>query len=186
MKPSPVHFGLISAAVTVLFIICLPLPNWMAVVGLKDVGPWNQETHSSDKYYISKCSEEMSMAECGYLKSLQVSSVLTILFGFFSTLVYFIPPRTTTAVPFFLATSGSVVQCVMALMTLVIFSFFKRQYFNDDGINQETPQPDETSYSPVFWWWMTGLLVLSLSTCTSYYVARASTYSRKGMLNLGE
>lgn len=186
MKPSPTHFGLISAAATVLFIVCLPLPHWMAVVGEKDVGAFYQEGHSSSKYYLTKCSDEMSLAECGYLKSLQVSSVLTVLFGVFSTLIYFIPPRNTTAVPFFLATSGNLVQCVMALMTLVIFVYFKRQYFDDDGINQEYPEPDTTAFSLVFWLWMTGFLVLSISTATSYYVARASTYSRKGMLNLAE
>jgi hypothetical protein len=186
MKLSPVPFALISGAVTILFIICLPLPHWMAVVGEKDVGPWNQEGHSSDKYYASRCTDEMSMAECGYLRSLQVSSVLTILFGFFSTLVYFIPPTTVSAVSFFLATSGNMVQCIMALLTLVIFSFFKKHYFDDDGINQEYPEPDQTTYSIVFWLWMSGLIVLGLSTSTAYYVARASTYTRKGMLNLGE
>lgn len=186
MKPSPVHFGLVSGAATVLFIICLPLASWMSVLGQKDVGPWNQETHGASNYFMTKCTEEMSTTECGYLKSLQVSSVLTVLFGFFSTLLYFVPPRITSAVPFFIAASGSVVQCVMALMTLVIFSYFKRHYFDDDGINQEYPEPDETAFSPVFWIWMTGLIVLSLSTTSAYVVARASTYTRKGMLNLGE
>lgn len=187
MKFSPAYFGVVSAAITALFIICLPLPHWMAVVGQKDVGAFQQETHSSSKYYSVECIEEMSQTECGYLKSMQVSAVLTVLFGVFATIVYFLPPRNTTAVPLFLASSGSVGQLILSIMTLVIFAYFQQNYFDDDGINQEYTQPDETVLSVVYYLWLAGTVVLGLSTGLSYYVIHASTYtSRKGMLTLND
>jgi hypothetical protein len=170
-------FGVASAMLTVAYIILVPLPNWVGIEGEKDVGVYSSVNHGSTTLYQTKCDENMSATECGFLHALQITTVLTILFGFFATLIYFVPPRSLKALPLFLATSGNITQFIFALITLVLFKYFQTQYFDDDGVNQEYPQPDTAVLTTVYWIWLAITVVLGVLVIASYTAIYGSRHA---------
>jgi hypothetical protein len=186
IRNRPQYFGVITGMVAVLNIICISLPFWMSIKGLDNVGPYQAAHHGSSKLYSTECDTmSMSQSECGYLFALQISSVLTVLFGGFSAILFCLPPKTFAALPAFVANTGVIGQVIFSLITIVLFYYFKANYYDDDGINQEYPGPEESdiSYSVLFYLWITGTIVSFSMATVGYSIINKSSYDRKGLVN---
>jgi hypothetical protein len=183
LRQKPYLFGVITGFIVILNIVCVSLPFWMSIKGLNSVGPYESAHHGSNKVYQTNCAYEyMSQTECGYLQSLQISAVLTILFGAFSAILFFLPPKTFASFPVFVANTGVMGQVIFSLMTIVLFHYFKSNYYDDDGINQETPMPGESdvTYDAMFYLWITGTIISFLMASAGYSIINKTQYVRKG------
>lgn len=166
MELRATHLGAITVVLTLVNIACIIMPYWMEIRDNRDLGIFETLTNSN-QLITTKCDESYSETECGFLKSLQVGSVISILFGFFSSVIYFLPPRTFTALPAFFAVSGTCGHFVFSLITTVLFRYFKVGFLDDDGINQESGDMTEKSgYSWVYWVWVA-------TTVLSFFVMSA-------------
>lgn len=186
-KSKPQQFGYISGFITAINITCLFLPYWMHIDGDRSIGTFNTHINGSEILYKTKCSREtMSETVCQYLFSMQTSAVITVLFGVFSTILYFLPPKSMTALPIFLALSGTLLQFIFSLITLVLFIYFKNDYYDDDGVNREYPSPDADSikFDFGFYLWMTAFALSFLTSVFGYYSIQASGYGKKGSLSM--
>ena len=186
IRQKPYLFGAITGVIAVVNIICISLPFWMSIKGLNNIGPYESAHHGSHKLYQTNCAYEyMSQTECGYLQSLQISAVLTILFGAFSAIIFFLPPKTFASLPVFVANTGVMGQVVFSLITIVLFHYFKSNYYDDDGVNQETPAPGESdiSYDVMFYLWIVGTVISFLMASAGYGIINKTQYVRKGALN---
>ena len=185
LKNKPQVYGLSTACLVGMNIICLSLPYWMSIHGHRNIGLYQSAPHGSQSYFDTSCnSDTMSETECGYLAAAQICGVLTVLFGAFSAIIYFLPPKTFSALPTFLATTGLVAQVTFSLMTVVIFYYFRTGYYDDDGVNREYPSPDSDSImlDVMFYLWIASTVISILLATSGYYLIHKTGYSRKGAL----
>lgn len=181
-KVHPQILGGVNGALTVSFFILLLLPYWLSVKGVKSVGAYESVDNGSSELYKSQCNVNMSEAECGNLVAVQISSVLTVLFSIFTTVLYFLPPKQLSALPFFFAVSGTIIQTTFALITSVVFSFFQTEYFTDDGVNQEYPSNVKATLGSVFYLWIVTTILSGLLGIYGVVLIRTSGYRSKGLL----
>lgn len=181
-KIPPQILGAVNGALAITYFVLLFLPYWLSVKGEKSVGAYGSVDNGSSELYKSQCTIEMSEAECGNLVAVQISSILTVLFSIFTTVLYFLPPKQLSALPFFLAVSGTIAQTAFALMTSVIFSYFQIGYFNDDGINTEYPTDIKATLGSVFYLWIVTTIISGLLGIYGVVLIRTSGYRSKGLL----
>jgi hypothetical protein len=114
----------------------------------------------------------MSEIECGYLYSSQVSSIVSFIFGFFATALYFQNASNFNSISTFFALSGSLAQSIFGLMAIVIFYYFVQNYYTDDGVNREYSSPDYSllSYDAAFYLWMCSIVISFLISVLGYYI----------------
>lgn len=156
------HLGAISIGISLLNVAMVIAPYWIHIDGQRDVGVFDSLTNDN-AWVKTKCTEYYSETECGYLKSSQVSSIVTILFGFLAAAIYFLPPRTFSSLPSFMGVSASCGQFIFALMTTVIMHYFRSDYFDDDGVNREDDATGEDSFGWAYYLWI-------FTTVTSFLV----------------
>ena len=163
-------YSLVTALATIFMIVAISTYYWMNIKDTTDVGAFNSSNEGA-KGYMTHCTSVMSEVECGYLHSLQVSSVISILFGGVTAIFYNIPPRPFGTFPTFIAVTGNLFQMMFAIMTAVIFLYFKRNYFNDDGVNREydTPSSGDLSLDTSYWLWVTGTVLTFPLVVGGYY-----------------
>jgi hypothetical protein len=180
----PTYLGGLTLFLTVVNIACVVLPYWIHIKGETDIGVFASIRVDSSALVSTKCDDTMSEIECGYLKSMQISSVLTILFGFFAAMIYYMPPRSFAALPTFLAVSGTCGHCTFSIITEVLFVYFKRNYFDDDGINREGDSPNESdvSWQFVFWLWTATVIVSFIMVVGAYRCIYKARNADKGLL----
>ena len=110
----------VTGLTTAMCIASVSMYFWMNIKDTTDIGAFNSSNEGS-KGYMTHCTSVMSEVECGYLHSLQISAVLTILFGGVTAFFYIIPPRAFNTFPTFIAVTGNLFQMIFAIMTSVIF-----------------------------------------------------------------
>lgn len=183
-KNKLVHFGAVSAFLTVTNFICIILPHWVHIDSYKTIGPFYSIGDGNSNFYRTKCDESMGEAECGYLIQSQVSAILTVLFGIFATGIHFIPPRTFNQLPAFFAISGLLGQFIFSAITLVLFGYFKQDYYADDGVNREYPSPDSDSVKlyAVYYIWLATTFITLCMVIVGYGIIANSGYNKKGLL----
>eukprot|EP00600_Ochromonadales_sp_CCMP1393_P006926 CAMPEP_0174954610 /NCGR_PEP_ID=MMETSP0004_2-20121128/522_1 /TAXON_ID=420556 /ORGANISM="Ochromonas sp., Strain CCMP1393" /LENGTH=190 /DNA_ID=CAMNT_0016202447 /DNA_START=11 /DNA_END=583 /DNA_ORIENTATION=- len=167
-------YGAASALSVVIHICAVSTYLWMHIAGVKDVGAFSSKEQGDHDTYLTKCPTEMTELECGYLKSVQVSAVLSIIFGGLTTCFYVYPwfsARLFATAQTFIAVTGSLCQFIFSLMTLVIFMYFKGGYYNDDGVNKEYGGPGESqiSYNISFYMWVGGTAICATLAGLGYY-----------------
>lgn len=155
---------------TLMCVAAVSMYYWMHIAHTTDIGAFNSSNQGA-KGYITHCTSVMSQVECGYFHSMQVSSVLTILFGGVTTFVYVVPPRAFGTFPTFIAVTGNLFQMIFAIMTAVLFVYFKRNYYNDDGVNREyeTPSSSDLSFGGAYWLWVTATVLTFPLVVGGYY-----------------
>lgn len=155
---------------TFMSIAAISMYYWLHIDGTTDMGMFNSSNEGA-KGYTAKCTSEMSELECGYFHSMRVSSVLTILFGGVTAFLYVFPPRAFGTFPTFIAVTGNLFQMIFAIMTCVIFLYFKRNYYNDDGVNREFESPSSSSLSigAAYWLWVAATILLFPIVTGGYY-----------------
>ena len=157
----------------------------MSIHKYRNVGLFESEAHGANSYFETSCnSDTMSEAECGYLAAAQICGVLTILFGIFSAIIYFLPPKTFSALPSFLANCGVVAQVSFSLMTIVLFYYFRTGYYDDDGVNREYASPDSDSimFDTMFYLWIAGTVISFIMALSGYFLIHTTAYNNKGAL----
>lgn len=177
-------YSLVTALSTLFMIVAISTYYWMNIKDTTDVGAFNSSNEGA-KGYMTHCTSVMSEVECGYLHSLQVSSVISILFGGVTAFLYVIPPRSFSTFPTFIAVTGNLFQMIFSIMTAVIFLYFKRNYYNDDGANREYDSPSSSSLSldTSYWLWVTGtVLTFPLVVGGYYHLLHEHKQSKKALL----
>lgn len=165
-------FGAATAFATLLSIISIILPYWMKIESDGHIGVYESQSENGKSLFSTECDSNMSQIECGYLGSAKISSVVSIIFGGLATVVYYLPPKVFTSLPAFLAVSGSLGQFIFGLITIVLFAYFKRDYFTDDGINREYPSPDadDLSFQVGFYLWMVATIISFIVVSLGYAI----------------
>ena len=165
-----VYYAIVSGLTTLLSILAVSTYFWMHINGTSDIGAFDS-SNQGKREYMTKCTSVMSQMECGYLHSLQVSAVLTIIFGGTNTILYLAPPRAFATFPTFVAVSGSMCQLAFAIITAVLFMYFKNTYYDDDGVNREytTPDADDVSYNWSYWLWVAATCLTLPIVVHGYY-----------------
>eukprot|EP01039_Chlorochromonas_danica_P008409 gene8409-9268_t len=158
----PPYLGIITILLTLLNITCVILPYWMSVDDEIEIGVFDTLGTDTDKnkFLLTRCYETYSETQCGFLRSAQVASIITILFGFFASIFYFLPPRHMSTLPSFVAISGTMGHFIFALLTTLYFHFFKADYIDDDGINREDDDGGTDYLNWSYWIWV-GTTVVS-------------------------
>ncbi len=179
-------FGLLSAFITFVQILLIFLPYWMHIDSVSTVGLFHTVSDGHKEVYETSCNENMGELECGYLKAFQVASVVTVMFGGFTTILYFLSPNYLNDMISFLSITGTAIQAAFGLMTYVLFLYFQENYYDDDGVNQEQPvtsTPDVHLMAP-FYIWLSVNSIQWIMTFVGFYLIYQSGYKRKGVLNL--
>lgn len=160
----------VTALSTAISIVAIATYYWMHIEDTTDIGAFNSSNEGAQGY-MTHCTSVMSQMECGYLRSMQVSSVLTILFGGVTTFLYLVPPRAFATFPTFLSVTGNLFQMCFGIMTAIIFLYFKRNYYNDDGVNREYDGPSSSSLSLdwSYWLWVTSTVLTFPLVVGGYY-----------------
>ena len=155
---------------TFMCIAAVSMYYWMHIDGTSDIGAFNSSNQGA-KGYITHCTSVMSQMECGYFHSMQVSAVLTILFGGVTAFLYVVPPRAFATFPTFISVTGNLFQRVFGIMTCVIFLYFKRNYYKDDGVNREyeTPSASSLSLGAAYWLWVAATIITFPIVVGGYY-----------------
>jgi hypothetical protein len=179
-------FGCLSVAVVIAHVICLFLPYWMHVSNDLTIGIFHTIHDGDDKIIETGCNDNMGELECGYVKSFQIASVISVIFGGLTTILYFLSPNYLNDLIAFFAVTGTLFQSVFGLMTFVLFYYFKVNYFDDDGVNQEYPSVDEDNVQMLVGWylWIAFNGVSWFMTGFGYYSLYLSGYQKKGLLTL--
>ncbi|KAJ1438870.1 hypothetical protein B484DRAFT_444289 [Ochromonadaceae sp. CCMP2298] len=159
-----------SALTVALNIIAVSTVWWMHVKGTGDIGAFTTQDNGGNPYH-TVCPSMMSELVCGYLKSVQVSAVVTVIFGIVATMLYLVPFRAFSSYQTFVAVSGNACQLTFAIMTAVLFLYFKNQYYDDDGINREYPAPDADSltYDTSYYIWCGSALITTVVVGLGYF-----------------
>lgn len=169
-KHSLAIYGSVSGLTTVMYIVAISMYYWLNIKDTTDIGAFNSSNEGAQGY-MTHCTSVMSQLECGYFHSFQVAAVVAILFGGVTTMVYFFPPRQFSTFPTFLAVTGNVCQMVFGIIATVLFLYFKRNYYNDDGVNREyeTPSSGDLSLSGCYWLWVSATILIFPLVCGGYY-----------------
>ena len=172
LKVHLTQFGAASIIATALSIAAIAMPYWMNIQGDKSVGLYQSQNHGSAQLFNTECHGTMSEIECGILDATKISGVVSIMFGGIASFIYFLPPKVFASLPAFMAVSGSLGQLIFGIMTFVLWVYFKRDYFTDDGINQEYPTfgADDLSYSFAFWMWVAATILSFLIVSSGYFI----------------
>jgi hypothetical protein len=167
-----VMYSIASGIITLMFIISVGTFSWMNIRSTTDVGAFNSVNSGSNHAYMTHCTSVMSQMECGILHSFQVSAVLTIIFGGVNTLLYLIPPRAFATFPTFVAVSGNCCQLMFAIISSVLFLYFKREYYTDDGVNREyddIPDANDLSFRWSYFLWIVATCLTLPLVVGGYY-----------------
>ncbi len=147
LQVSLTKFGVASVFSTVLSIVAIILPYWMKIRSEGHIGVYESQDQNSNSLFATNCDSQMSQIECGYLGSAKISAVVSVLFGCIASFVYFMPPKVFASLPAFIAVSGSLGQMIFGIITVILFFYFKRDYFTDDGVNREYESTDKNDLS---------------------------------------
>jgi hypothetical protein len=179
-------FGILSALVTIIHIICIFLPYWMHIDSEEVIGIFHSVHEHSSSIYETNCNDNMGEMECGYLKSFQVAGVVSVIFGGITTLLYFFAPNYLNDLISFFAITGTLIQACFGLITFVLFYYFKTNYFDDDGVNQEYPTAGEndTHLMVGYYLWLTFNAITWMMVIAGYFLIYNGGYQKKGALNL--
>ncbi len=172
LKSGLTGFGIATAFATILSVIAIILPYWISIKDDGHIGVYESQSEHGKGLFSTECDSEMSQIECGYLGSAKISSVVSIMFGGIATIVYFLPPGVFTKLPAFVAVSGSLGQFIFGLITIVLFVYFKRDYFTDDGVNREYPSPDkdDLSFQVGFYLWIVATFISFVLVAWGYMI----------------
>lgn len=172
LKVHLTQFGVASILSTLLSIAAISMPYWMNITGEQNIGLYQSQHHGSANTFTTECHGTMSEMQCGILDAGKISGVVSIMFGGIASIIYFLPPKVFASLPAFMAVSGSLGQLIFGIMTFVLWVFFKRDYFTDDGVNQEYPLAgaDDLSFAFAFWMWVAATIVSFLTVTLGYFI----------------
>lgn len=182
----PFTLGFVTGVVVLVQVICIFLPYWMHIDSVETIGLFHSQHEDSSSIFETNCTDDMGELECGYIKSFQISAVITVLFGGITAFLFFISPSYSNDLVAFLAVCGTLLQSTFGLITWVLFLYFKNSYFDDDGVNQEYPTAGEsnTHFLVGFWLWVCFNAINWFSTFYGYFVLYLSGYQKKGLLSM--
>jgi hypothetical protein len=123
----------------------------------------------------------MRELECGYFQSSKVSSVVAVMFGGISSMMYFFPPHVFGRPITFIAVSGNLCQLIFGLLTIVFFYYFTIDYFEDDGINNEYNEidPGDLSLLHCYYLWCGSCGLLFILVTAGYGLLYKNCFSDK-------
>ncbi|RYH17410.1 hypothetical protein EON65_28650 [archaeon] len=165
------HLGGLLLCVSIVNLTLAVLPYWVHVDSYSDIGVFTSLRSGSQMLITTQCDYAMEEIECGYVKAMQICTVVTILFGFCGAVVYFSPPRSFNNLQTFLAQVCSSCSFVFALMNTVLLAYFKVDYFDDDGINREDDDigASNVHYEFCYWLWVATTVATFLIMTTGYF-----------------
>lgn len=168
-------YGAFSALTSIIYIVAISTYHWIHDQD-ENIGLFLKKTNGGD-VVATDCASFMSTTECGYLSSTKIAAVVTILFGGINTIFYFLPylpiqPFFTSSILSIITFSGSLFQATFGLLTLILFTFVKSDYYSDDGINREDDKAadsgDLTLYVSYILWCISTALVI-VATLFNYF-----------------
>ena len=179
-------FGIFSGLITVIQIVCIFLPYWMHIDSTRWIGVFHSINENGDKFVETGCTDSMGELECSYLKSFQISAVVSVMFGGVTTLLYFFSPNYLNDMISFFAITGTLIQASFGLITFVLFYYFEQSYFDDDGINQEYPGvgADETNLAVGWYLWLSFNSVSWIMVFAGYFLIYKGGSQKKGVLRM--
>ena len=126
-------FGVASVVALFCQVVAVSTFWW---IGVRDdhgyIGAF-RSSHDGKDSYQTYCTTNMTEIECGYMAATQICVIVSVLFGGISSFLYFAPYTPFSSMPTFLAVSGSFLAMLFSLMGIVIFTYFKKHYYDDDG-----------------------------------------------------
>ena len=148
------------------------MPFWIKVRDGGEIGMFASSGEDTTSTYKTKCNSDMSEMDCGYLESSQIASVVSIIFGGLSTIIYFLPPNLFATITTFFALLGSLFQSCFAIITCVLWRYFKVTYYTDDGINREYPSTDanDLSHGFAYYMWIVSSALLTTMTIVGFFL----------------
>eukprot|EP01040_Poterioochromonas_malhamensis_P013233 gene13232-14530_t len=179
--------GFVTGIVTLMEVACIFLPYWMRIDTKVTIGLFHSVNSGSSSLYETNCTDDMGELECSYVHSFQIAAVIAVLFGALSSLLYFVAPSYNSDLVSFFAVSGTLLQSIFGLIVFVLFLYFKKGYWDDDGINQEyddVPGEDETHLLYGYWLWTSFNILNWLTVFGGYYLLYVSGYRKRGLLSI--
>ena len=156
-------FSVGNILATLIYIFAISSPYWIAKQGDGSTGVFESQNEHSSSLFYTACTNDMSQLDCGFLYAAKISAVATIVFGGTAAVLYSLPSHLFALVPNNFTIIASVLQISLAIITVVLFYYFKSDLYDDDGINAEYPSEEspavKLSVSYVLW-----VLALVLST----------------------
>lgn len=170
-----------AGAVTAMQIILICLFNWIAVKDGGNIGAILSSHEEGESVYQTYCKDHMTKMECGYLFAMQVSAIVAILFGGLATALFCIPKLPLNSLASFLAALSCLLQLVFGIMMIVIFGYFKRHYYDDDGVNREYESSDSDSlyYTTCFYLWIASVCCNFVVTMTAFLALYKKGFEKK-------
>jgi len=134
-------FGNIIA--TLIYIFAISSPYWTAKQNDGSTGVFESQSQHSNSLYYTSCTDDMSQLDCGFLYAAKFSAVATIIFGGTAAVLYSFPTNLYALVPKNFTIIANALQISLAIITVVVFYYFKSDLYDDDGINAEYPSLSE-------------------------------------------
>ena len=136
-------FGNIIA--TLIYIFAISSPYWIAKQNDGSTGVFESQSQHSNSLYYTSCTDDMSQLDCGFLYAAKISAVATIIFGGTAAVLYSFPTNLYALVPKNFTIIANALQISLAIITVVVFYYFKSDLYDDDGINAEYPSEESPS-----------------------------------------
>jgi len=183
-------YGASSALTTVINVVAVSTYYWIHDQN-ENIGLFLKKSNGG-QIAVTDCASFMSTTECGYLSSTKIASIITILFGGFTTIFYSLPympiqPFFTTNILSIITLSGSLFQATFGMLTCILFIFLKADYYSDDGINREDDETADagglTLYVSFILWCISTALAIIATIFSYYHVQKKYTMLSKSMTN---
>lgn len=160
-------YAFCTVFISIIYITSVVSPYWIREKNSGNIGLFESQNEHSTGLFPTHCTEEMSELDCGFLLAAKVSAVAAIIFSGIAGGFFLFPSNYFAAIPKNFTEIATILQTCLAIMTLVIFFYFKGSYYDDDGINAEYPSEESPSLkfsvSYILWIIGTGFSVIFLS-----------------------
>lgn len=119
--------------------------------------------------YEFNCNMDMSVTECGYLKSSKATFIISCLLGLFAAVIFYsgFSRGWLSAAHFAGACACNLGQALFGIMSLVLYLYLKRSYFSHDTYNVEYPNNENSTFD-----W--GFYLVVASTTMAFVISAAA------------
>mmetsp|Transcript_22643 Transcript_22643/g.31034 ORF Transcript_22643/g.31034 Transcript_22643/m.31034 type:complete len:212 (+) Transcript_22643:30-665(+) len=169
-----------------LYIVAISTPYWISENGDGSIGLFESQHRDSNFLFPTNCNADMGELECSYLYSSKISAVATVIFGGIASMLYLLPTVYFAVIPKNIPAVCVALEIIFAIITAVVFYYFKASYFSNDDINVEYPveEPPSLSLYVSFGIWLVATILSGLTAAVLlFYQIKDKGYCGKNRFN---
>jgi len=178
--------AIFSVLTSCLYIVAISTPYWISENGDGSIGLFESQNRNSNSLFPTNCNSNMGELECSYLYSSKISAVATVIFGGIASLLYSLPTIYFAVIPKTVPAVCVALETIFAIITAVVFYYFKTSYYSNDDVNVEYPveaPPSLSLYVSYSIWLSATILSILIAAVLLLFQIRDKGYCGKNRFN---